>query len=146
MKTIVGIYQISIPTDGDHNAFEKLMKIDGFSKVEAGNQTHGDIVTAQYFLKNESPDLSTTTLGSFVGKTRETHPLVLEMLPPVLPPTHRLRSQNLRLFRILYAGFAGLNEFSKLSALSRSPKMFGVNICIQDPIEPNLIHPIHRRN
>jgi len=41
-----------------------------------------------------------------------------------------------RLFRILYAGFAGLNEFLELSALSHSPKMFAVNICIQNPIEP----------
>jgi len=41
-----------------------------------------------------------------------------------------------RLFRILYAGFAGLNEFSELSALSHSPKMFAINICIQDTIEP----------
>jgi len=40
------------------------------------------------------------------------------------------------LFRILYAGFAGLNEFSELSALSHSSKMFAINICIQDPIEP----------
>ena len=40
------------------------------------------------------------------------------------------------LFRILYAGFAGLNEFSELSVLSYSPKMFVVNIYIQDPIEP----------
>jgi len=42
------------------------------------------------------------------------------------------------LFRILYAGFAGLNEFSELSALSHSPKMFVINICIQDPIEPEM--------
>jgi hypothetical protein len=42
------------------------------------------------------------------------------------------------LFRILYAGFAGLNEFSELSAWSHSPKMFVVNIYIQDPIEPNM--------
>jgi len=42
-----------------------------------------------------------------------------------------------RLFRILYAGFAGLNEFSELSALSHSPGMFAMNICIQDPIEPD---------
>jgi len=41
------------------------------------------------------------------------------------------------LFRILYAGFAGLNEFLELSALSHSPKMFAVNICIQNPIEPH---------
>ena len=40
------------------------------------------------------------------------------------------------LFRILYAGFAGLNEFSELSALSYSPQMFAVNIRIQNPIEP----------
>jgi hypothetical protein len=40
------------------------------------------------------------------------------------------------LFRILYAGFAGLNEFLELSALSYSPKMFAINICIQNPIEP----------
>jgi len=45
---------------------------------------------------------------------------------------------NIWLFRILYAGFAGLNEFSKLSALSRSPEMFAMNICMQDPIEPNI--------
>ena len=43
-----------------------------------------------------------------------------------------------RLFRILYAGFAGLNEFSELSAPSHSPKMFAINICIQDPIEPEV--------
>jgi len=47
-------------------------------------------------------------------------------------------TEVLRLFRILYAGLAGINEFSGLSALSHSPKMFAVNICIQDPIEPVL--------
>jgi len=47
------------------------------------------------------------------------------------------QTDNFWLFRILYAGFAGLNEFSKLSALSYSPKMFAMNICIQDAIEPN---------
>jgi len=41
------------------------------------------------------------------------------------------------LFRILYADFAGLKEFSELSAWSHSPKMFVVNIYIQDPIEPS---------
>ena len=46
--------------------------------------------------------------------------------------------EELRLFRILYAGFAGLNEFSELSAWSHSPKMFVVNIYIQDSIEPEL--------
>ncbi len=46
--------------------------------------------------------------------------------------------QGLWLFRILYADFAGLNEFSELSAWSHSPKMFVVNIYIQDPIEPGL--------
>jgi len=40
------------------------------------------------------------------------------------------------LFRILYAGFAGLNEFSELSALSYNPKMFSMNIYIQNPVEP----------
>jgi len=44
-----------------------------------------------------------------------------------------------RLFRILYAGFAGLNEFSELSVLSHSPKMFAMTICIQDPVEPKEI-------
>jgi len=48
-----------------------------------------------------------------------------------------------RLFRILYAGFAGLNEFSELSALSLSPKMLAMNICIQDPIEPYASSPKH---
>jgi hypothetical protein len=32
-----------------------------------------------------------------------------------------IRRQFLWLFRILYVGFTGLNEFSKLSALSYSP-------------------------
>jgi len=45
--------------------------------------------------------------------------------------------QDQRLFRILYASFAGLNEFSELSALSYSPQMFAVNIRIQNPIEPD---------
>jgi len=39
-------------------------------------------------------------------------------------PMPKLRtgfSKDKRLFRILYAGFTGLNEFSKLSALSYSP-------------------------
>jgi len=48
-------------------------------------------------------------------------------------------SNKLWLFRILYAGFAGLNEFSELSALSYSPKMSAMNICIQDTIEPKLL-------
>jgi len=47
-----------------------------------------------------------------------------------------LNAVQARLFRILYAGFAELNEFSELSALSHSPKMFAINICIQDPIKP----------
>ena len=46
--------------------------------------------------------------------------------------------QKIGLFRILYADFAGLNEFSELSAWSHSPKMFLVNIYIQDPIEPKI--------
>jgi len=46
------------------------------------------------------------------------------------------RSPLIWLFRILYAGFAGLNEFSKLSALSYGSKMFITNIRIQNPIEP----------
>ena len=46
--------------------------------------------------------------------------------------------QDQRLFRILYASFAELNEFSELSAPSHSPKMFAINIYIQDPIEPAL--------
>jgi len=50
-----------------------------------------------------------------------------------------LKSTTLWLFRILYADFAGLNEFSELSAWSHSPKMFVVNIYIQDPIEPTLL-------
>jgi len=49
------------------------------------------------------------------------------------------KSESLWLFRILYAGFAGLNEFSELSAPSHSPKMLAINICIQDPIEPSLL-------
>ncbi len=44
---------------------------------------------------------------------------------------------KLWLFRILYAGFAGLNEFSELSALSYNPKMFSMNIYIQNPVEPS---------
>ena len=40
------------------------------------------------------------------------------------------RGQGIGLFRILYADFAGLNEFSELSAWSHSPKMFVVNIYI----------------
>jgi len=47
--------------------------------------------------------------------------------------------QELWPFGILYAGFAGLNEFSEISAPSHSPKMFAINICIQDPIEPELL-------
>jgi len=52
-----------------------------------------------------------------------------------------LRYANLKdiwLFRILYAGFARLNEFSELSALSHSPEMFAINICIQDLREPDI--------
>ncbi len=56
MKTMIGIYEISISTDADRNAFEKLMKTDVFPTVEISNQTRGGIVTAQYLLKNESPD------------------------------------------------------------------------------------------
>jgi len=48
-------------------------------------------------------------------------------------------AESFWLFRILYAGFAGLNEFSKLSALPYSPKMFAMNICIQDAIEPSFL-------
>jgi len=43
------------------------------------------------------------------------------------------------LFRILYAGFAGLSEFSELSALSYSPQILTVNIRIQNPIEPKVL-------
>jgi len=52
---------------------------------------------------------------------------------PLLAIVNSLKSLVERLFRILYAGFAGLNEFS---APSYSPEMFAINICIQDPIEP----------
>jgi len=51
MKAMVGIYQISIPSDADRNAFEELMKMDVFPTVEVGNQTRGGIVTAQCLLK-----------------------------------------------------------------------------------------------
>jgi len=46
--------------------------------------------------------------------------------------------ETVRLFRILYAGLAGFNEFSELSDLSHSPKTFTANICIQNPIEPTV--------
>lgn len=85
-KTMAGIYQMLIPTDADLNAFEKLTKTDVFPTVEVGNQTRGCNATAQYFLKKNHKILSATTPGSFTGKTREAHPLVLEMLPPILPP------------------------------------------------------------
>jgi len=56
MKTMFGISQMLIPTGLDRNAFDKLMKTDVFPTVEVGSQTRGGIVTAQYLLKNESPD------------------------------------------------------------------------------------------
>ena len=55
----------------------------------------------------------------------------------VLP--NSISEKGFGFFRILYAGFAGFKEFSELSALSHSPKMFAINISIQDPIEPGLI-------
>ena len=36
--------------------------------------------------------------------------------------------KTLGFFRILYAGFAGLNEFSRVLALLYGPKMFAMNI------------------
>ena len=49
---------------------------------------------------------------------------------------HASKPNTFWLFRILYADFTGLNEFSELSALSHSPKMFAMNIYIQYPVEP----------
>jgi hypothetical protein len=34
--------------------------------------------------------------------------------------------------------FSGLNEFSRLSALSNSTKMFAMKICIRNSIEPSV--------
>jgi hypothetical protein len=55
MQLILGIYQISISTDADSEAFEKFMKTEVFPKVGVGKQTRGGIVIAQYLLKSEAP-------------------------------------------------------------------------------------------
>jgi len=72
-----------------------------------------------------------------------------ERMKLLIEPTGALGTaallEHVRLFRILYAGFAGLNEFSELSALSYSPKMFAINICIQNPIEPHVIYEPNTR-
>ncbi len=69
-----------------------------------------------------------------------------ERMKLLIEPTGALGTaallEHVRLFRILYAGFAGLNEFSELSALSYSPKMFVINICMQNPIEPKLFRKL----
>lgn len=55
MQTMISIYQISISTDADSEAFEEFMKSEVFPKVGVGKQTRGGIVTAQYLLKSEPP-------------------------------------------------------------------------------------------
>jgi hypothetical protein len=55
MQTMIGIYQISISTDANRQAFEQFMKTEVFPKVGVRNQTRGGIVKAQYLLKSESP-------------------------------------------------------------------------------------------
>ena len=55
MQTMISIYQISISTDADSEAFEEFMKAEVFPTIEVGKQTRGGIVTAQYLLKGETP-------------------------------------------------------------------------------------------
>ena len=56
IKTVVGIYQISICTNADRAAFEEIMKTKFPPKVGMRNQTWGGIVMSQYLLKNEASD------------------------------------------------------------------------------------------
>jgi hypothetical protein len=56
MGTMIGIYQISISEDADHDAFEEFMKTKVFPTVAVGRQTRGGMATQQLLLKGSSSD------------------------------------------------------------------------------------------
>ncbi len=54
MRTIIGIYKITLAKGAQQDAFEETMKTRVFPTVGVGKQTRGGIVTAQQLLKNET--------------------------------------------------------------------------------------------
>lgn len=56
MAQQIGIYQITINPEADVAAFENQMKNEVFRTVNVGRQTRGGIVTAQYLVKEDSPE------------------------------------------------------------------------------------------
>jgi hypothetical protein len=53
MKTMIGIYDITLSDDADNETFETFMKEIVFPGSMVGRQTRGGIVTGQYLMKKE---------------------------------------------------------------------------------------------
>lgn len=54
MNTVIGFYRISLESEADTDAFEKVMQEDVFPDVRVGQPTRGGTVTAQYLLRRRA--------------------------------------------------------------------------------------------
>lgn len=53
MKTMIGIYDITISDDADNEAFENFMQASVFTSLMVGKETRGGTLTGQYLMKKQ---------------------------------------------------------------------------------------------
>jgi len=56
MTQQIGMYHIKLNPEANPSVFEKYMKNEVFKSINIGKQTRGGIITAQFLVKQDSPE------------------------------------------------------------------------------------------